>query len=105
MPIAYGVNPYASGFQLETPPSPECALTIRRTAGGEDSVWLSHDGRTAFDRIWPLDCCGTLCARDGFKTGPRTPNVQDAQDHKLIVQSLHRPCSVRRDSSRRGGIL
>ena len=87
MPIAYGVNPYASGFQLETPPSPECALTIRRTGGGEGSVWLRNDGKTAFDLIWPLDCCGTLCARDGIKTGRRTPNGQDAFDKKLVVHT------------------
>ncbi len=32
--------------------------------------------------------CGTLAARDGFKTGPRTPNGQDAYDGKLIVASF-----------------
>ena len=29
--------------------------------------------------------CGTLAARDGIKTGQRTPNGQDAYDGKLIV--------------------
>ena len=67
--------------------------------------YVKTDGRKAFDLIWPLDCCGTLCARDGIKTGPRTPSGQDAYDRKLVVQALHRPCSVRRDSSRRGGVL
>lgn len=32
--------------------------------------------------------CGTLAARDGFKTGPRPPNGQDAYDGKLIVASF-----------------
>ena len=32
--------------------------------------------------------CGTLAARDGIKTGPRTPNGQDAYDGKLIVASF-----------------
>ena len=54
--------------------------------------------------LFPRDVCGILCARDGFKTDPRTPNGQDATENKLIVKTLHRPCSVRRDSSRRGGL-
>ena len=93
---SYGVNVYASGYQLETPPAPKCALTIRRTGGGEGSVLITAGSSLLF----PRDVCGTLCARDGIKTGARTPNGQDAQDHKLIVQYLHRPCPVRRDSSR-----
>ena len=32
--------------------------------------------------------CGTLAARDGFKTGPRNPDGQDAYDGKLIVASF-----------------
>lgn len=28
---------------------------------------------------------GTLCYRDGFKTGASTPNGQDAYDGKLVV--------------------
>ena len=88
---SYGVNVYASGYQLETPPARECALTIRRVAGGECSVLQSLDSRTGFDfssfRLsYPLDVCGTLCARDGIKTGRRTPSGQDAWQKKLIVQ-------------------
>ena len=30
---------------------------------------------------------GTLCARDGIKTGPGCPNGQDAWDGKLIVEA------------------
>lgn len=33
------------------------------------------------------DACGTLCARDGIKTGPGCPNGQDAWDGKLIVEA------------------
>lgn len=99
---SYGVNVYASGYQLETPPARECAFTIRRAPDGEGSVLRSLDSRTGFDfssfRLsYPLDVCGTLCARDGIKTGARTPNGQDAFDRKLIVQSFS---PVRRDSSR-----
>ena len=36
---------------------------------------------------YPLDCCGTLCARDGIKTGRRTPSGMDAYQKKLIVQT------------------
>ena len=48
--------------------------------------------------IWPLNCCGTLCARDGIKTVPRTPSGQDAWQKKLIVQATV-------NSSRQGGVL
>lgn len=34
---------------------------------------------------WCMPICGTLAWRDGFKTGPATPNGQDAYDGKLIV--------------------
>lgn len=33
------------------------------------------------------DAAGTLCARDGIKTGPGCPNGQDAWDGKLIVEA------------------
>ena len=33
------------------------------------------------------DIVGTLCARDGIKTGPGCPNGQDAWDGKLIVEA------------------
>ena len=103
---SYGVNVYASGYQLEAPPARECALTIRRVAGGEGSVLQSLDGRTGFDftsfRLsYPLDCCGTLCARDGIKTGRRTPNGQDAFDKKLVVHTR----SASRHSCREKGTL
>ena len=103
---SFGVNIYASGFQLETPPARECALTIRRAPGGEGSVLQSLDGRTGFDlssfRLsYPLDCIGTLCARDGIKTGRRTPNGQDAFDKKLLVYTR----SVSRHSCREKGAL
>ena len=35
--------------------------------------------------LFPLDYVGTLCARDGIKTGDHTPNGQDAYDNKLVV--------------------
>ena len=35
--------------------------------------------------LFPTDFAGTLCARDGIKTGPHTPNGEDAYDRKLIV--------------------
>lgn len=98
---SYGVNVYASGYQLETPPARECALTIRRVAGGEGSVLQCLDGRTGFDlssfRLsYPFDCCGTLCACDG-KTGRRSPTGQDAFDKKLIVHTRSAPRHICRE--------
>lgn len=86
MKSAFGCNPYAGGFQIETPPLPECAITIRATGGGEGAVFLDAGSSL----IYPRDCCGTLCARDGIKTGPRTPSGMDAYQKKLIVQKFRR---------------
>ena len=88
MRVAYGINPQGGGMNPFDEELGE-TLTICHGAGVMQSVDKGV--------IWPLDCCGTLCARDGFKTGPRTPNGQDAFDRKLIVQSF---CPVSRDSSR-----
>lgn len=38
--------------------------------------------------LFPLDFAGTLCARDGIKTGPGTPNGEDAYDRKLVVMKM-----------------
>lgn len=35
--------------------------------------------------LFPTDFAGTLSARDGIKTGPGTPNGEDAYDRKLVV--------------------
>ena len=35
--------------------------------------------------LFPLDFAGTLCARDGIKTGSGTPKGEDAYDRKLVV--------------------
>lgn len=40
--------------------------------------------------LFPQDHAGTLCARDGIKTGPHTPNGEDAYDRKLIVTKIRR---------------
>lgn len=37
------------------------------------------------------DAAGTLCARDGIKTGAGSPNGQDAWDGKLIVEAKVAP--------------
>lgn len=39
----------------------------------------------SYELMFPLDFAGTLCARDGIKTGPGTPNGEDAYDRKLVV--------------------
>ena len=41
--------------------------------------------------LFPLDFAGTLCARDGIKTGPRTPNGEDAYDRKIVAMKIKRP--------------
>ncbi len=41
--------------------------------------------KTNYDLLFPLDFAGTLCARDGIKTGPHSPNGEDAYDRKLVV--------------------
>ena len=38
--------------------------------------------------LFPTDFAGTLCARDGIKTGPGTPNGEDAYDRKLVVMRM-----------------
>ena len=43
-----------------------------------------------YDLLFPLDFAGTLCARDGIKTGPRPPNGEDAYDRKLIVMRIRK---------------
>lgn len=40
--------------------------------------------------LFPLDFAGTLCARDGIKTGPSTPNGEDAYDRKLVVMRVRK---------------
>ena len=40
--------------------------------------------------LFPLDFAGTLCARDGIKTGPHSPNGEDAYDRKLVVMRMRR---------------
>ena len=41
-------------------------------------------GRT-YQILFTLDFAGTLCARDGIKTGLGTPNGEDSYDRKLVV--------------------
>lgn len=43
-----------------------------------------------YSLLFPLDFAGTLCARDGIKTGPSTPNGEDAYDRKLVVMKMKR---------------
>ena len=43
-----------------------------------------------YDLLFPLDFAGTLCARDGIKTGPSTPNGEDAYDRKLVVMRVRK---------------
>ena len=43
-----------------------------------------------FDILFPLDFSGTLCARDGIKTGPHSPNGEDAYDRKLVCMRVRR---------------
>lgn len=38
-----------------------------------------------YSLMFPLDFAGTPCARDGIKTGPHSPNGEDAYDRKLVV--------------------
>lgn len=40
--------------------------------------------------LFPLDFAGTLCARDGIKTGSGTPNGEDAYDRKLVAMKRKR---------------
>jgi hypothetical protein len=44
--------------------------------------------------LFPLDFAGTLCARDGIKTGPHSPNGEDAYDRKLIVMKIRRKRNI-----------
>ena len=43
-----------------------------------------------YSLLFPLDFAGTLCARDGIKTGPSTPNGEDAYDRKLVVMKVRK---------------
>ena len=86
-------NHVASAAMLDARPMRECSQVIRRSPGGENAVVLS-----GFRLAYPLDHCGTLCWRDGFKTGRRTPSGMDANQKKLIVMSRS---SVRRTEARR----
>lgn len=47
-------------------------------------------GGRKYQVLFPLDFAGTLCARDGIKTGPATPNGEDAYDRKLGVMKMKR---------------
>jgi hypothetical protein len=46
---------------------------------------LSSIRKKSYSLLFPLDFAGTLCARDGIKTGPHSPNGEDAYDRKLVV--------------------
>ena len=41
-----------------------------------------------YSLLFPLDFAGTLWAREGSKTGPSTPNGEDAYDRKLVVMKM-----------------
>ena len=58
-----------------------------RPHSARDGKYVLHTFRQVSGGSNP-QVCGTLAARDGFKTGPRTPNGQDAYDGKLIVASF-----------------
>ena len=47
-------------------------------------------GNGKYSLLFPLDFAGTLCARDGIKTDPSTPNGEDAYDRKLVVMKMKR---------------
>ena len=51
--------------------------------------------KKTYDLMFPLDFAGTLCARDGIKTGPSTPNGEDAYDRKLVCMRVRSRKSVR----------
>lgn len=66
-----------------------------RGTKGRDSVDYGFDSyNQAIEREvsqtvrlrWCVKVAGTLCWRDGFKTGTHTPNGQDAYDFKLVVE-------------------
>lgn len=63
---AHGRSPYA----------------LRREQPSADPAPDGRRSRTDYRFNAPVS--GTLCWRDGFKTGPSTPNGQDAYDGKLI---------------------
>ena len=49
-----------------------------------------------YDLLFPLDFAGTLCARDGIKTGPHSPNGEDDYDRKLVVMRKKRIKTTKR---------
>ena len=51
---------------------------------------MSSIRKKTYSLIFPLDFAGTLAARDGIKTGPSTPNGEDAYDRKLVVMRIKR---------------
>lgn len=46
--------------------------------------------KNKYDLLFPLDFAGTLCARDGIKTDPHSPNGEDAYDRKLVCMRVRR---------------
>lgn len=51
---------------------------------------MSSIRKKTYSLIFPLDFAGTLAARDGIKTGPSTPNGEDAYDRKLVCMVKRR---------------
>lgn len=49
---------------------------------------LSSINKKRYSLLFPLDFAGTLCARDGIKTGPHSPNGEDAYDRKLVAMRI-----------------
>lgn len=47
-------------------------------------------GGRKYQVLFPIDFAGTLCARDGIKTDPCTPNGEDAYDGELGVMKMKR---------------
>ena len=54
------------------------------------TIVIGDPSGSGYRLAFPLDFAGTLCARDGIKTGSHTPNGEDAYDRKLVAMVLKR---------------
>lgn len=63
---------------------------MKISMGDVRTIVVGDPDKSGYRLAFPLDFAGTLCARDGIKTGPHSPNGEDAYDRKLVAMVLKR---------------
>lgn len=81
--VTYDPDPEPAAVVEGVHPDGRGPYALRRELPSSDTAHPDKR-RSRRDYRFNPPVSGTLCWRDGFKTGPSTPNGQDAYDGKLI---------------------